>query len=518
MADFKIPELGENVAGGDVTRVLVKVGDTIAKDQPIVELETDKATIEVPSSVAGVVKDIKVKKGDKVQVGAVVLTVDDGSTAAGAGNGAGAAKGAAAEAPIAAPKPAEAAPPPQQESRAAQPRRQEQKPQEQPKPQEQKVVSMPQRPSAGSGRPELVEGRASAATQRAEPAERQPVEAPKAEPPKSPAAGPLDVRAEYGGRPLAPAAPSVRRLAREIGVDVNQVQGTGPSGRITQEDVKEHARRILSSIGMTTRSTGGQPAPAFQLPDFSKWGEIERQPMSNIRRTVAERLSYAWTTIPHVTQFDKADITAMEELRKQYREPVAKAGGNLTVTAMLVKVLATAVQKFPQFNTSVDMQSGEIVYKKYVNVGVAVDTDRGLLVPVVRNADKKNISQIAIEINQLAEKARDRKLTIEDMSGGGITISNLGGIGGTYFTPIVNWPEVAILGVSRGVNEPVFRPSTGALGPSGVEGRGQSFEPRQMLPLSLSYDHRVIDGADAMRFLRWVVEAIEQPFLLSLFG
>jgi pyruvate dehydrogenase E2 component (dihydrolipoamide acetyltransferase) len=186
---------------------------------------------------------------------------------------------------------------------------------------------------------------------------------------------------------------------------------------------------------------------------------------------------------------------------------------------MLVKVLATAVQKFPQFNTSVDMQSGEIVYKKYVNVGVAVDTDRGLLVPVVRNADRKNISQIAIEINQLAEKARDRKLTIEDMSGGGITISNLGGIGGTYFTPIVNWPEVAILGVSRGVSEPVWRASTGARGgPSEVEGRDQGFEPRQMLPLSLSYDHRVIDGADAMRFLRWVVEAIEQPFLLSLIG
>jgi pyruvate dehydrogenase E2 component (dihydrolipoamide acetyltransferase) len=171
---------------------------------------------------------------------------------------------------------------------------------------------------------------------------------------------------------------------------------------------------------------------------------------------------------------------------------------------MLVKVLATAVQKYPQFNASVDMQSGEVIYKKYVHVGVAVDTDRGLLVPVVRNADTKNISQIAIEINQLAEKARDRKLTIEDMSGGGITISNLGGIGGTYFTPIVNWPEVAILGVSRGVTEPVWR--------------ADNFEPRQMLPLSLSYDHRVIDGADAMRFLRWVVEAIEQPFLLSLIG
>ena len=365
---------------------------------------------------------------------------------------------------------------------------------------------MPPRASAGPGRAEPAEG-------------RQAGEAPKAaEPSKAPAAGALDVRDERGGRPLAPAAPSVRRLAREIGVDVNSVQGSGAGGRITQEDVKEHARRILSSVGMTTRGTG-QPAPAFPLPDFAKWGEIERQPLSNIRRTVAERLAYAWNAIPHVTQFDKADVTAMEELRKKYREQVAQVGGNLTVTAMLVKVLATAVQKFPQFNASLDLQNNEIIYKKYVNVGVAVDTDRGLLVPVIRNADGKNISQIAIEINQLAAKARDRKLTLEDMSGGGITISNLGGLGGTYFTPIVNWPEVAILGVSRGVTEPVWRPSTAAQGgPSGVEGRGEAFEPRQMLPLSLSYDHRVIDGADAMRFLRWVVEAIEQPFLLSLIG
>jgi pyruvate dehydrogenase E2 component (dihydrolipoamide acetyltransferase) len=200
----------------------------------------------------------------------------------------------------------------------------------------------------------------------------------------------------------------------------------------------------------------------------------------------------------------------MEELRKKYREQVTAAGGNLTVTAMLVKVIATAVKRFPQFNASLDPQSNEIIHKKYVNVGVAVDTDRGLLVPVVRNADRKNITDIAIDVHQLAEKARNRKLTLEEMSGGSITISNLGGIGGTYFTPIINWPEVAILGVSRGIHEPVWRgdPSTGP-------GQG-NFEPRQLLPLSLSYDHRVIDGADAMRFLRWVVEAIEQPFLLSL--
>jgi pyruvate dehydrogenase E2 component (dihydrolipoamide acetyltransferase) len=296
----------------------------------------------------------------------------------------------------------------------------------------------------------------------------------------------------------------VRRLAREVGIDVNEVQGTGPGGRITDEDVKEHARRILSSVGGAMSRPAGAPAPAAPLPDFAKWGPVERQPMSNIRRKTAEHLSHAWTAIPHVTQFDKADITPMEELRSRFRKQVEQAGGNLTVTAVLVKVIAAAVKQFPQFNTSLDEANGTIVYKKYVNVGVAVDTEFGLLVPVIRNADQKNITQIAIELHQLSEKARAKKLTLDEMSGGGISISNLGGIGGTYFTPIVNWPEVAILGVSRGIVEPVWR--------------NEKFEPRQLLPLSLSYDHRVIDGADAMRFLRWVVQAIEQPFLLSLLG
>jgi pyruvate dehydrogenase E2 component (dihydrolipoamide acetyltransferase) len=304
--------------------------------------------------------------------------------------------------------------------------------------------------------------------------------------------------------PAAPASPAVRRLAREIGVDINAVQGGGPGGRITQEDVKEHARRILSSIGSAGSAGAVAPRAARPLPDFQKWGEVERQPWSNIRRATAEHLSYAWTTIPHVTQFDKADVGAMEDLRKQFKERVAEAGGNLTVTTMLVRVLATALRKFPQFNSSIDAERGEIVYKRYVNVGVAVDTDRGLLVPVIRDADGKNIMEIAVELQGLAARAREKKLSLDEMTGGSITISNLGGIGGTYFTPIVNWPEVAILGVSRGTTEPVWK-----------DGR---WEPRQMLPLSLSYDHRAIDGADAMRFLRWVVEAIEQPFLLSLVG
>jgi pyruvate dehydrogenase E2 component (dihydrolipoamide acetyltransferase) len=463
MADFKVPELGENVASGDVTRVLVNVGDTIARDQPVLELETDKATIEVPSSVAGKVTKISVKAGDKVKVGAVILSVDDGSTSLAAGNGAGAKEQSEAAGG--------------QQKAAGGP---------------EKVAGGPEKAAGG------LQASGKAPDQKSEKVVSMP---PRAEAPKA-AEPPLPPPARSDGAPAAPAAPSVRRLAREVGVDIDEVQGTGPEGRISLDDVKEHARRILSSIGASRATATG--AAATPLPDFTRWGEVERQPMSNIRRKTSEHLSHAWNVIPHVTQFDKADITAMEELRRKYREQVNQAGGNLTVTAMLVKVLAVAVKQFPQFNASMDEATQEIIYKKYVNIGVAVDTERGLLVPVIRNADQKNLTRIAIEVHQAAEKARARKLTLEDMAGGGMSISNLGGIGGTYFTPIVNWPEVAILGVSRGIIEPVWRNDT--------------FEPRQLLPLSLSYDHRVIDGADATRFLRWVVEAIEQPFLLSLLG
>jgi pyruvate dehydrogenase E2 component (dihydrolipoamide acetyltransferase) len=240
------------------------------------------------------------------------------------------------------------------------------------------------------------------------------------------------------------------------------------------------------------------------LPDFSKWGAIERKAMSGIRRKTAEHLSHAWNAIPHVTQFDRADITQLEQVRKKYRAEVEKSGGNLTVTAIAAKVLASALKVFPQFNASVDAAGQAIVYKKYIHVGIAVDTENGLLVPVIRNADQKNLTEISIEIQALAEKAKARKLTLDEMSGGSMSISNLGGIGGTSFTPIVNWPEVAILGISRGSFEPVWN--------------GTAFEPRQMLPLSLSYDHRLIDGADAIRFLRWVVDALEQPFTLALRG
>jgi pyruvate dehydrogenase E2 component (dihydrolipoamide acetyltransferase) len=292
-------------------------------------------------------------------------------------------------------------------------------------------------------------------------------------------------------------------LAREIGIDINQVSGSGPRGRISIDDVKKHARTMNQQIA-------ARPAPAGpginvpSLPDFAKWGPVERTPMSNIRLKTAQHLSVAWVSIPRVTQYDKADITELEEDRKRFSSKVEVAGGKLTVTAVLLKVVAAALKTFPQFNSSVDMTRNEIIYKKYYHIGVAVDTERGLLVPVVRDVDKKNILQLSVDLSDLADKARKKKLTLEEMQGGTFTITNLGGIGGTAFSPIINYPETAILGVSRGSMEPVY-----------IDGK---FEPRLMLPLSLSYDHRVIDGADAARFLRWIAEAVKDPFFLALEG
>jgi pyruvate dehydrogenase E2 component (dihydrolipoamide acetyltransferase) len=458
VTEFTLPELGENIAAGDVVRVMVHVGDTLQRDQPVLELETDKATIEVPSSVAGLIKELRIKPGDKVAVGQPILVVDESAA------------GAPAPQPDAAPAPStvddeavseggmalEVASPPGAEARARDEREQ------------------------GLGRLRHDYGPQAPAGRRV-----------------------VDIAA---GRPVpvpvapVPAAPSTRRAARELGVDIAQVQGSGPGGRISMDDVKGYARSVITT-------GGGAPFAAAQagpLPDFSRWGEVDRQPMRAIRRKTAEHMALAWGTIPHVTQFDKADITGLEPLRKKYAQRVEAAGGKLTITAILIKVAATALKVFPQFNASVDIPNEQVVYKKYVHVGVAVDTEFGLLVPVLRDVDTRNIIEIASDLAVVAEKAKARKLTPEEMQGGCFTISNLGGIGGTAFTPIVNAPEVAILGVSRSVTEPVF-----------VDGE---FEPRLMMPLSLSYDHRVIDGADGIRFLRFIVEALEQPFVLSLEG
>jgi pyruvate dehydrogenase E2 component (dihydrolipoamide acetyltransferase) len=306
-------------------------------------------------------------------------------------------------------------------------------------------------------------------------------------------------------RDPVPAAPHVRRLAREIGVDIHSVTGSGPGGRISEDDVKLCAKNAIST--MAAAATAQTPRGTFvepDLPDFSKWGKTERVSMRGVRRKTAEHLRQAWNTIPHVTQQDRADITELEHLRSKFAPRAEEAGGKMTVTAIALKVCASALKVFPQFNASIDMAKEEIVYKQYISIGVAVDTDRGLLVPVIRDVDKKNIVELAAELTQLSKKAKDRKLTPEEMGGGTFTITNLGGIGGTGFSPIVNHPEVAILGLSRSRMEP--------------EWVNNKFEPRLILPLSLSYDHRLIDGADAARFLRWIAEAFEQPFLLSVQG
>lgn len=433
IVDFHLPELGENIESADVVNVLVKVGDVIQKDQGIIEIETDKATIEVPSTVSGKVIEVLVKAGEKAKVGQTIIKVETGDVS---------------------------------ETKIV----------------ETKESEIIQEQKSEETRPEFI---------------KQPTTEVKGELPKL---HPM----EFVEQPpilkgAAPAAPSVRRIAREIGVDINKVPGTGPGGRITMDDVKAYSKKLHES-----RAEGiGIGIKAEALPDFSKFGEVKKVEMSNIRKKTAEHLSYAWATIPHVTQFDKADITNLEKTRNELSKIVEKSGAKLTVTGILVKVVVEALKKFPQFNSSIDMEKKEIIYKNYFNIGIAVDTEHGLIVPVIKDADKKSLTQISVDMNLLAEKARTKKIGLEDLQGGCFTITNLGGIGGTYFTPIVNSPEVAILGVSRSSYEPVWN------------GYG-TFEPRLMLPLSLSYDHRIIDGADAIRFLRFIVESLEQPLKMLL--
>jgi len=543
--EFTLPELGENVAAGDVIRVLVKQGDAIQKEQPVLELETDKATIEVPSSVSGTVSAVKVKAGDKVKVGQAILTVDEGSAES-----------------AHKPQPPETAAPDQKADQApAQKTDEKQTAASQPADAktEWDVPATPDAAPSPEAPAPLVSSKPGAQP-RAESGSASPkLEAPKAEAGKRQATI-LDMRAprplpaeppapEPAAGPAVPAAPSVRRLARELGVDIARVPGSGPGGRIAPEDVKAFVRSgavrppttpapggspsTALGAGLST-SPGASPSTALgasQPTPLEKWGEIERKPMTGIRRKTAEHLSTAWQA-PHVTQHDRADVTALEELRRKYAPRVEKAGGKLTVTAIAAKIAAEALRRFPQFNTALDLAAEEILYRKYVHIGIAVDTERGLLVPVIRDADRKTITEISAEVAGLSEKARARKLTIEEMEGGSFTITNLGGIGGTAFTPIINAPEVAILGLSRSAIEPVWRPrpTRGASAdrggaasaenertPANLEADGEfEFAPRLILPLSLSYDHRAIDGADAARFLRWIAEAMENPLTIFL--
>lgn len=452
-SEFRLQELGENISQGDLVRLMVAPGAKVSEGQPVMELETDKAVVEVPSTVSGVVKELKVKEGEKIKVGQVIFTLEGAAPSRGG------------------------------------------------------PVRQPSRPV------EHVSGQHGArlAFQAAIRAEGKTEE--QALPPDQPQPRPeqfsmpvqLVKVAGPEHREAIPAAPHTRRLAREIGVDIYEVKGTGPGGRVSEDDVKAYAKAALGAAASTAAAPvrAGHFVPP-QLPDFSKWGKIERVSMRSVRRKTAEHLAESWNTIPHVTQHDRADITELEQLRARFAPKAEQAGGKMTVTAIALKVCAAALKVFPQFNATIDMEKDEIIYKQYIHIGVAADTDRGLLVPVIRDVDKKNIVELAVELSQLSQKAREKKITLADMEGGTFTITNLGGIGGTAFTPIVNHPEVAILGLSRSRMEPEW-----------IDGK---FEPRLILPLSLSYDHRLIDGADAARFLRWVAEAFEQPFLLSVQG
>ena len=433
--EFQLPEVSEGVDAADVSEIHVAEGDVIEAGRTVMEVETEKAVAPVECPHAGRVTKIHVAEGDTVPVGGLLLTIESTSDV-----------------------PAES------------------------------------RSPAGSG-----DASASAAEV------REPITT-TAGSSSAPATAAFPYRGEGGSngsaeRPPAPAAPSVRRLARELGVDLHAVKGSARGGRILAEDVKAFAGGGGSNTGLSVPDRGGvdpallpvrggagAPMAAPDLPDFARFGEISRERMNKLSRTAAANLSYAWQSIPHVTQQDEADITDLEAARKAFVSGAGKDGPKVTMTAILVKACVAALKEHPQFNASLDLGSGEVIFKHYYHIGIAVDTDAGLMVPVLRDADRKSILQIAEDLTDIAVRARDRKLSMDEMRGGTFTISNLGGIGGSFFTPIVNYPEVAILGVSRGRKELALSD-------------GKPVE-RLKLPLSLSYDHRVINGADGARFIK----------------
>lgn len=443
--EVKLPEISENVESGDVVKVLVHKGDRIAAEQPLVELETEKAAFEVPSPAEGTVADIAVKEGDSVKVGQVLLTLEEGG-----GEETGK----------------------KQKSQA---------------PEESGDTGTKETGEKEAGEDNVEAGDEGRRGARESPDRAESTPRSKQEP----SAG---KQGDHGGPP-PPASPSVRREARELGVDIRNVRGSGPGGRIGRDDVREYARKRL-------QSEGEDAADTERLPDLSRWGSIHRESMSKVRTLTARSMVTSWRTVPQVTHFDKADITDIERFRHRRAEQVSRAGGKLTVTALLVAITARLLRRFPRFNAAVDLGAGEIVYRDYVHIGVAVDTPRGLLVPVVRDAGTKSITEIAVELVELSRKAREKKIMPDELEGGSFTISNVGGLGGTSFTPIVNAPQAAILGVAAAAVEAVYR-----------EG---SFEPRTMLPLALTFDHRLNDGADAARFVRGIVDALEEPFSMDL--
>jgi len=453
LKEAKVPDIG----GYDdvpVIEVLVAVGDTVAKDQGLVTLESDKATMEVPSAFAGVVRELKVKLGDTLSEGSVVALIESGESAP-----------APAPAAKAAPAPA--------------------------------VIDPPQPNPDPIVEPVAVSGRVDRLTQASIDEQADGTLLPQGAPPLR-----FEADALLPGK-VPYASPAVRLFARELGVDLAKVSGTEKGGRITREDVQKFVKGALSGAGAApagAMAAGGGGGGLNLLPwpkvDFSKFGEIEEKPLSRIKKISGANLARNWVMIPHVTQFDDADITDLEALRVQLNQEAekAKSGAKLTMLAFLIKASANALAKYPDFNASLDASGEVLTLKKYFNIGFAADTPNGLVVPVVRDVDRKGVLQISQEMGELAKKARDGKLGPADMAGGCFSISSLGGIGGTAFTPIVNAPEVAILGVSKSATKPVWD--------------GKQFVPRLILPLSLSYDHRVIDGAAAARFTAYLAQLL----------
>ncbi len=464
--EIKVPEISDGINTGKVISLSVSVGDDVSADQTLLELETDKAVVEIPSPADGTIGEIKVEEGDEIEIGAVIMLLETGETE---DTGKTETQTSSAEDEDASEEAGE------------------------------KTSSTQSPPRETAEQEEAAPAESDAEKQAAQKSTEE--EAPE---PKSPA--PTGADGDGPSALVPPSAPSVRRLARELGVDIYQVQGTGPKGRISAQDVRNYVQETMQRI------TGGSPTPAAHgefpglhaqrpLPDFSQWGNTTREPLTRIREITADVMSYAWSTIPMVTQYDRAQITAIENFRKTHNKKTS-AEDKLTMTAILVKICAEALKTFPRFNCSLDLAQRELVIKQYIHIGVAVDTPGGLLVPVIRDADQKGLEQLARELNDIATKTRQRKLSREEMEGGTFTISNLGGIGGTAFTPIVYAPQVAILGVSAAEMRPVWN--------------GSEFVPQLVLPLSLTYDHRVIDGADGDRFLRWICTAMENPLQLVM--
>jgi pyruvate dehydrogenase E2 component (dihydrolipoamide acetyltransferase) len=454
VTEIRVPDMG-NFKDVAVIDVLVKPGDRIEMESPLATLETEKATMDVPASAAGTVESVHVRKGGRVNAGDLVVTVR-------------AADGAAAPAPAVS---STASSPVESHAAAPSP-----PPAPQPSPSRAPAAAAPVAAASSAGAAEVV----SASFTRAD--------LPTIDEP---------------GFSRAHASPSVRRFARELGVDLVQVQGTGIKGRITPEDVKAFVKRSLSRA--PSRAPASQPAasglPAIPPVDFAQFGPIERKPLGRIQRISGPRLHASWVNIPHVTQFDEADITDLEDARGKLKQKALNEGIKLTPLAFIVRACVKALQQFPQINASLDADGAALVLKKYVHIGFAADTPNGLLVPVIRDADRKDVYELARVLGELSEKARTGKLSAAEMQGGSFTISSLGGIGGTAFTPIINAPEIAILGVSRSAMKPVFRDG--------------GFVPRLMLPLSFSYDHRVIDGATAVRFTTFLAQTLADPRALT---